>query len=167
MKTFVKIDPYEVPQKSTGAPPKVPNPPKVDAETGEHGQTLGTLGTLGALQGAEWSAAEWRHLFDHRAAFLEFDCGADRATAERAALALCVGRWAWRNPPARMHLDELCSHCGLGTAPNDSVPAVFCDGGARRVHHGCVDDFRLSWIDRALAVLGRLGVPTEAAKVTP
>jgi len=107
------------------------------------------------------SVADWRPLFDEPAAFLEFDCGADRGAAERAALALCVGRLAWRNPPQRVAYG-LCQHCRAFVEQSQSVPAVFFDGGGRAVHPECVEPFRLTWIGNALAALDRMGIPTTA-----
>lgn len=158
---FVKFDPFAPSHDQCAPPSKAPKPPKVGAGDDASDENFRTLATLGGVPPAfppPMSVTDWHYLYDQRAAFLEYDCGADRESAERAALALCVCRFAWRNPPLRRQ-EWLCQHCGEYVDRDEAVPAVFFDGGGRHLHADCVTPFRLSWISAALAALDRMGIP--------
>ena len=111
-------------------------------------------------------SADWRDLFEERAAIHEHEGGYSREMAERRAFGKCVEEWCRQHPPA--HNPLLCAGCNkpLGAAILD-LP----DGS--RVHweshrdYACLITAGNVRKRRAVAALSALGISPPAGWAAP
>ena len=112
----------------------------------------------------DWSAEDWRGLYDERAGIAEFDGGLSRPESEAKALKHCIAEWLYRNPvtsPARA-----CPVCGATDQPNDPLLAVGLGGGLVWAHRECAPAWRAGRIAEAVTALAALGITGPAGGST-
>jgi hypothetical protein len=112
-----------------------------------------------------WDAADYKALFDERAAILEFDGGLTRSEAEKKAIEHCVTEWQNRHP-----LSSPAGHCAWCRNPASTGAAVVPFGVGERhawLHPYCWPAwYRLRRAD-ALAALRSFGIPVPVAALPP
>jgi hypothetical protein len=108
-----------------------------------------------------WDAADYKALFDERAAILQFDGGMIRSEAEARAVEHCVTEWLNQHPSS-----SPAGHCVWCGNPERTGAAVVPFGVGERhawLHPRCWP----AWYRRrradALAALGASGIPVPEA----
>jgi hypothetical protein len=104
-----------------------------------------------------WNAADYKALFDERAAILEFDGGLTRLEAEARAVEHCVVEWLNRHPSS-----SPAGHCAWCGSPESAGAAVVPFGVGERhtwLHPGCWREWHRRRRADALAALRSIGVP--------
>ncbi|MEQ1706880.1 MAG: hypothetical protein ABL864_00940 [Terricaulis sp.] len=97
------------------------------------------------------SAADWRDLFEERAAIREHDGGMSRPDAETGALADLAQRWRAMHPQPASG-DGVCVHCGK---PGSDTP-VLAQGGHAWIHRACWPAMDAARDSKALAAVRAL-----------
>jgi hypothetical protein len=108
-----------------------------------------------------WDAADYRALFDERAAILELDGGLARSLAEARATEHCVVEWLNRNPAA-----SPAGHCAWCQTPEAEGAAVVPFGVGERhtwLHPHCWPAWHRRRRADALAALRSFGFPVPVA----
>lgn len=113
---------------------------------------------------SDWTAEDWRFLFDERAADAEHDQRMTRIDAEAVAFECCVIAWLTRSPVASV--PGRCLWCGhRESAGRDLLP--FGAEPALRVwlHDDCWPRWRQQRRDEAVQALAEMGIhaPDPAA----
>jgi hypothetical protein len=106
----------------SSAPAKGPTPVKV-TPAGRRFEA-GKPSTMAALpvesgKPKPWDAADYKALFDERAAIFEFDGGLTRSEAEMKAIEYCVTEWLNRHPTSSPA--GYCSWCGKPESPGATI----------------------------------------------
>jgi hypothetical protein len=104
-----------------------------------------------------WDAADYKALFDERAAIAEFDSGLTRSEAESRAIEHCINEWLSRNPSASP--PERCLWCG----EPESTGAAIVPFGKGECHAWLHSRCWPAWYRRrradALTALRPIGIP--------
>lgn len=106
-----------------------------------------------------WSEADWRALFEERAAFLEYEGDLTRKEAETTAIDHLVPEWSNRNPPPDPG-GFACAHCSATTAETDAA-INYGNDVVRWVHRHCLTAFRNDRHNEALAAVKAMGLLSQ------
>jgi hypothetical protein len=108
-----------------------------------------------------WDAADYKTLFDERAAILQFDGGLTPSQAESRALEHCVVEWLNRHPAS-----SPAAHCAWCGKPESAGAAVVPFGIGERhtwLHPHCWPAWHQQRRADALGALGLMGIPVLTA----
>jgi hypothetical protein len=104
----------------------------------------------------DWSARDWRTLFEERTRVLQHD-GLRRDLAEAKALEACIATWLNKNPVTSTA--HVCIFCGAGARPNDTLlPFGTTPPGAAWLHGTCWPIWSRDRRDQAAAALASVGI---------
>src|SRR5262249_42702385 len=112
---------------------------------------------------SDWSAEDWRALFDERAGFAEHDGGGTRVEAGGQAFEWCIVEWLNRNPSSSAE-GRCCTWCGEPETP--SAVVVPFGGGEQHewLHAQCWPAWHQSRRVEAAAALRAMGIEPEGRK---
>jgi hypothetical protein len=116
------------------------------------------MAVLASARRPATEAANWRELFEERAAFRQYEAGYPRNAAECLAYGECLEKWCERHPMSLR--PGVCAGCGK--APD--TPWLDLDDGARVCfphgagQFGCLMVHGLRRKERAVAALTALGL---------